>query len=108
MGDDKLCFQNKLEVCSSEGGLYTQEQAFTRCPPGWSLPTVAQLEALINELNFTASGFWDSASNYFTPPAWLVTAEYKKSGEPIFYNQDSGYTVKNRHDAASVRCVLPQ
>ena len=107
MGDDKLCFQNELEVCSSEGGLYTQEQAFTRCPPGWSLPTVAQLEALINELNFTASGFWDSAQG-FIPPAWLVTTEQKDDGSPIFYNKNNGYTVKNRHDAASVRCVLPQ
>jgi len=107
MGDDKLCFQNELEVCSSEGGLYTQEQAFTRCPPGWSLPTVAQLEALINELNFTASGFWDSAQG-FIPPAWLVTTEQKDDRSPIFYNKNNGYTVKNRHDAASVRCVLPQ
>ena len=107
MGRDKLCFQNKLEVCLNEGGLYTQAQALTRCPPGWSLPTVAQLEALINKLNFTASGFWDSAQG-FIPPAWLVTTEQKDDRSPIFYNKNNGYTVKNRHDAASVRCVLPQ
>ena len=108
MGRDKLCFENKPEFCSNEGGLYTQEQAFTRCPPGWSLPTVAQLEALINELNFTASGFWDSASHEFISPAWLVTTEQKDDGSPIFYNKNNGYTVKNHHDAASVRCMLPQ
>ncbi len=107
MGPDKLCFQNKLEVCLNEGGLYTQAQALTRCPPGWSLPTVAQLEALINELNFTASGFWDSAQEFISP-AWLVTTEQKDDGSPIFYNKNNGYTVKNHHDAASVRCMLPQ
>ena len=108
MGSNKRCFEDKPEYCLQEGGLYTQDQALTLCPPDWSLPTVEELAAVINNLGFSASGFWDSASNYFTPPAWLVTAEYKESGEPIFYNQDSGYTVKNPHDAASVRCVLHQ
>ena len=108
MGSNKRCFEDKPEYCLQEGGLYTQDQALTLCPPDWSLPTVEELAAVINNLGFSASGFWDSASNYFTPPAWLVTAEYKESGEPIFYNQDSGYTVKNHHDAASVRCMLPQ
>lgn len=106
MGSNKRCFQDKPIKCSSEGGLYTQGQAL--CPHGWSLPTAEELAEVINGLGFSASGFWDSASHEFIPPAWLVTAEYKESGEPIFYNQDSGYTVKNPHDAASVRCVLHQ
>ena len=107
MGRDKLCFENKPEFCSKEGGLYTQDQALTLCPPDWSLPTVNELAAVINGLDFSASGFWDSTSNKFTSPAWLVTAENEDKG-PIFYNKAQGYTVKNPHDAASVRCVLHQ
>jgi len=107
MGRDKLCFENKPEFCSKEGGLYTQHQAFNLCPPDWSLPTVEQLAPIIDPLDFTASGFWDKAQGFISP-AWLVTAEYKESGEPIFYNKNNGYTVKNPHDAASVRCVLHQ
>jgi len=109
MGPDKLCFEDKPENCSSEGGLYTQNQASTLCPSGWSLPTVNELAAVINGLGFSASGFWDSTSNKFTSPAWLVTAEYKEeSGEPIFYHETQGAMVKNPYDAASVRCVLHQ
>jgi len=104
MGRDKLCFQNKLEVCLNEGGLYTQAQALTRCPPGWSLPTVAQLEALINELNFTASGFWESRVG-FVRTAYLVTADIDDNKNPYFYNQ-GGPSAHYPDDAASVRCVL--
>ena len=105
MGSNKRCFQDKPIKCSSEGGLYTQGQAL--CPHGWSLPTAEELAEVINGLGFSASGFWDSASHEFIPPAWLVTAENEDKG-PIFYNKAQGYTVKNRHDAASVRCVLHQ
>jgi len=113
MGSNKRCFEDEPENCSSEGGLYTQNQAFARCPSGWSLPTggelVGVIVGVINELGFSASGFWDSTSNQFTSPALLVTAEYKEeSGEPIFYHETQGAMVKNPYDAASVRCVLHQ
>jgi len=108
IGSNKRCFEDKPENCSKEGGLYTQDQASALCPPGWSLPSVDELVKVIDELGFSASGFWDSASHEFISPAWLVTAEYKKDRSPIFYNQDSGDMVKNPYDAASVRCVLHQ
>jgi len=105
MGDDKLCFQNKLEVCSSEGGLYTQAQALALCPPGWSVPGVELLTNVFDGLDFTASGFWDSDTQQFIPPAYLVTSEGDLHSNPFFY-RSKGRTLRHHDDAASVRCVL--
>lgn len=102
---EKMCFNNEPEYCKSKGGLYTQTQALALCPSGWSVPGVNLLDVVFNELDFTASGFWDSDTQQFISKSYLVTSDSEYS-QPMFY--DGGKVARYHDDAASVRCVLLQ
>jgi len=100
----KKCFNNEPGACDAEGGLYTKTQALALCPSGWSVPGVNLLPKVFRELDFHASGFWESRVG-FVRTAYLVTADIDDNKNPYFYNQ-GGPSAHYPDDAASVRCVL--
>ena len=100
----KKCFNNEPGACDAEGGLYTKTQALALCPSGWSVPGVNLLPKVFRELDFHASGFWESGVG-FVRTAYLVTADIDDNKNPYFYNQ-GGPSAHYPDDAASVRCVL--
>ena len=58
---EKYCFNNLQSNCNTYGGFYQWEEAMGYkliaatqgiCPPGWHIPTYAEVETLMNVVNF--------------------------------------------------------
>jgi len=109
---DKRCYEDNQDYCDQEGGLYTVSQGELLCPPGWSLPTLYQIEeGEFRQLDFYSSGFWDNIPGEYINTAWLVINHYE-GGMYYFYREDGNFPPNvflldrpSGDAAASVRCV---
>ena len=130
VGDGCYYYSDDSRIGKIFGRLYTWEAALRACPPGWRLPTIEEIEALIKNLGsqenaynflieggesgFSAQlgGYRGSNGNYYNlgknSVYWSSTEGDDGSAWFFFFNSNNGKLYRNdnyKTNARSVRCI---
>ena len=127
---DSWCYDDKKSNCEKYGRLYTYEAAKHVCPDGWHLPSDAEWQTIIvqlekeregrtltqeekkNGFNTDLAGWGSNSGNYYNKKEigfyWTSTVKTGNFAWYIYINSLSNDFSKNYHNinkAFSVRCV---